>query len=352
MSLDPTAPVDRAPSPGPATHTLTNQVGGHKDGVLTTEDDTLLIKQALPGELAFYRAVAASTSPAIDALRPYLPKFLGTLTLEGEVDPEKPATETSIPVKPTENGLGAGGKESLVLENLTHAFTKPNILDIKLGTVLYDESASPDKVERMLKTARETTSLETGIRLTGFQVYDTTTGEPVNTPKTYGKSISKAQLPEGVARFFPVAGAGDPNAPMQGLPAALLLQILELLREDVQEIRDAFAALELRMVGGSLLMLYESDAARAEEGVKYMLRDVDQEDDDEDEEEDAEDEDGERSTKKPGPAYDVRLIDFAHTRFVPGEGPDQGVLLGFKTVLELLDQRIEAVRSADSASSE
>ena len=43
-------------------------------------------------------------------------------------------------------------------------------MDIKLGTVLYERTASPEKRARMEKTARETTSLETGIRLTGFQV--------------------------------------------------------------------------------------------------------------------------------------------------------------------------------------
>jgi inositol-polyphosphate multikinase len=51
-----------------------------------------------------------------------------------------------------------------------HGFRKPNILDIKLGTVLYDEDAPPDKKERMRNAARRTTSGETGIRLTGFQV--------------------------------------------------------------------------------------------------------------------------------------------------------------------------------------
>lgn len=63
--------------------------------------------------------------------------------------------------------------QSLVLENISHRFLKPNILDIKLGTVLYDaydENVAPEKVERMKKTARETTSEETGVRLTGFQV--------------------------------------------------------------------------------------------------------------------------------------------------------------------------------------
>ncbi|KAJ7131718.1 SAICAR synthase-like protein [Mycena crocata] len=319
-----------------ATHNLTSQVGGHANGVLTTEDDTLLIKQALPLELQFYQTVAAAADdPAFDALRPFLPKFLGTLALEGELDTDKPPSDTSIPVKP----LDGPRKDDLVLENLAHAFTKPNILDIKLGTVLYDESASADKVERMLKAAEATTSLKMGIRLTGFQVYDSTTGEAVNTPKAYGKSISAAQLPEGIGRFFPIAAASE--NPGQGLPAPLLLQILELMHEDVADIRQALAGLEMRMVGGSLLFLYESDPALAEEGLKYMLRDQDEE-----EEEDEDDEDEETAKKTPGPPCDVRLIDFAHTRFVPGQGPDVGVLLGIDTILGLLDERIEAVRKA------
>lgn len=60
--------------------------------------------------------------------------------------------------------------QSIVLENLTFPFLRPNILDVKLGTVLYAEGASPEKIARMEKTAQETTSATTGIRLTGFQV--------------------------------------------------------------------------------------------------------------------------------------------------------------------------------------
>lgn len=59
---------------------------------------------------------------------------------------------------------------SLILQNLSHTFTKPNILDIKLGTILYEQSASDEKKKRMEETARRTTSAETGVRLTGFQV--------------------------------------------------------------------------------------------------------------------------------------------------------------------------------------
>ena len=59
---------------------------------------------------------------------------------------------------------------SIVLDNLANRFLKPNILDIKLGTRLYDDEASEEKKARMIKTAAATTSFTTGIRLTGFQV--------------------------------------------------------------------------------------------------------------------------------------------------------------------------------------
>jgi hypothetical protein len=58
----------------------------------------------------------------------------------------------------------------VVLENVGHGFRKPNILDIKLGTLLYDEDAPPEKKAKMEAKTRGTTSGEAGIRLTGFQV--------------------------------------------------------------------------------------------------------------------------------------------------------------------------------------
>ena len=57
-----------------------------------------------------------------------------------------------------------------MLGNLAYSFLKPNILDVKLGTVLAAEDAPAEKRARMEKVAAETTSKETGIRLTGFQV--------------------------------------------------------------------------------------------------------------------------------------------------------------------------------------
>ena len=206
-----------------------------------------------------------------------------------------------------------------MLENLAYPFVKPNILDIKLGTVLYDESATPEKRNRMENTARLTTSLETGVRLTGFQVspsfayaskefitflakvHDNNTSQPVLTPKVYGKSIKASDLPDGIARFFPIAStpSTEPEervTPSLGLPKSILLPILESLREDVAEILEAFHEVHLRMVGGSLLIVYEGDWERAAEGVKLFGLDEssgieERENNDEDEWGDEEDED-------------------------------------------------------------
>jgi 1D-myo-inositol-tetrakisphosphate 5-kinase/inositol-polyphosphate multikinase len=64
-------------------HTLDMQVGGHK-GVQQSGDGDLIMKPALPAERDFYQAIAADERLA--ALRPHVPRFYGTLRLEGKVD--------------------------------------------------------------------------------------------------------------------------------------------------------------------------------------------------------------------------------------------------------------------------
>lgn len=169
-------------------------------------------------------------------------------------------------------------------------------------------------------------------------MYNQTTGEAINTPKSYGKSISVSDLPEGTRRFFPIHSSEQP----QGLPIDLLLPILRYIREEVASIREEYAALEMRMVGGSVLVLYEGDTEKARTALEYFAEHQGADTDDESEE-DGEDDDDE--AKKPGLPFMVKLIDFAHTKLVPGEGPDQGVLQGFDTTLGLLDGRIKEIEA-------
>jgi hypothetical protein len=75
-----------------------------------------------------------------------------------------------------------GSLQGLVLENISYAFRKPNILDIKLGTVFYEDTDSEEKKQRRIKAAEETTSLETGIRIIGFEVCNLIYPNVVETP--------------------------------------------------------------------------------------------------------------------------------------------------------------------------
>lgn len=188
---------------------------------------------------------------------------------------------------------------------------------------------------------------------------------PIHFPKSYGKALKPSDLPDGIARFFPAASSdatsgqstttAEPAEAKEsgtGLPPDLLLPVLESVREDVAEVRLALSQVEIRMAGASLLIIYEADWERVREGLEqWFEKDGEKDDDEEKDDEDDDDEDSEdENEKRPGPPCAVKLIDFAHTRPVPGEGPDEGVLFGLDTVLRLLDGRIDRVKSLANAS--
>lgn len=177
-------------------------------------------------------------------------------------------------------------------------------------------------------------------------MYDHSTGAPVVTPKAYGKSIKPVDLPDGIRRFFPLAAnAKKPEG--QGLPQSLLLPILAGILDELRSIREAFAETEVRLVGGSLLICYEAIWEKVKEGLERQQQkalklrskeETDGDDDADDEEEDSDDE-------EDALAYAVKLIDFAHLKVVPGEGPDQGVLKGIDTTISLLEGRFKEVET-------
>jgi 1D-myo-inositol-tetrakisphosphate 5-kinase/inositol-polyphosphate multikinase len=137
-----------------------------------------------------------------------------------------------------------------------------------------------------------------------------------------------------------------------GLPGTLLVPILRFIRQSVQELRDVLSSIELRLVGSSLLIVYEGDWDRAEVGVQWLAKEdewkeggiwEDKEGDVEDIEEDSDSEESSSSDGGSECPCVVRLIDFGHTRLKAGQGPDPGVLKGLDTVLALLDARIASL---------
>lgn len=354
-----------------ATHPLAAQVGGHA-GVQTTEDESLLLKPALPREINFYqRLAAADDQDELSKLRKWTPKFLGVLKLEGQLKDSSAVgngCDGNVEIVPVHGKIAPEDQERLVLENVAYGFVKPCILDVKLGTVLYDEDAPPEKQARMIKAAQNSTSAETGVRLTGFQVYGNDSAKPILTPKSYGRSIKKEQLPDGIEMFFPVSSAPYPTPPNPietsesgmskshpGLPPLLLHCVLTTLQADLEDLKATLTNIEMRMVGGSVLIVYEGDWERASTAISTPSGTAATSEDEDDEVEVEIDENGqivlesipdeaiEEEEEHQAPLCSLSLIDFAHTRLIDGAGPDEGVLKGIQTMIDLVRQRKDKV---------
>jgi 1D-myo-inositol-tetrakisphosphate 5-kinase/inositol-polyphosphate multikinase len=155
---------------------LASQVGGHP-GVHTSEDGSIVFKLVFAREMSFYQSL--TSNPFSAALRSCIPKFFGILGSEGQIEDGAhplPKQEKDkyfhLEVYREITRVLITTTRWIVLENLSHGFSKPNVIDIKLGTRFYDEETSEEKKERMIKSAKNSTALETGVRLTGFQVSD------------------------------------------------------------------------------------------------------------------------------------------------------------------------------------
>lgn len=300
--------------------------------------------------------------------------------------------------------------------------------------MLHEPTASEEKKERMEKNARETTTKETGLRLTGSQVsliaglrnmadqqtWHAPTQSYILTPKSFGKGIKASQLPSGMVRYFPLptdhipslvtppspapttstsstfgnaqlappvpsapssAESKPPPLPLtpltgnneakeyagHALPPKLLLRVLDIVDAELSKLETLLTGLEIRFVGASVLVVYEGDADRLAAALDRLdsrppkfVSDEPEDDDDlmdllEDEETDSEgseesdDLDGPKADereKRRCPPVVLKLIDFAHTWLEEGGGPDQGVLLGLKTLRGLIAGRRGEVQSA------
>ncbi|WWC73325.1 uncharacterized protein I206_107292 [Kwoniella pini CBS 10737] len=292
---------------------LANQVAGH-DGVMSDASGSLVIKPALPREIAFYQTLnSSSREDPIRKLKPFVPKFYGTLRLEGQL-----SSEGDIKGLPGKEEI----PESVVIQNLSYAFTHPNIIDVKLGKVLYGPDASEEKKYRMDKQARDTTTHETGIRLTGFTTWHEPTQSYIVTPKSFGKTISVSQLPEGMKRFFPLPNdvvpslvsasptksqseleiipektgvsleSGIPPTPITASNAPssesassenkpqeytnhtirpdCMIKVLDLILEEIDKLFSVLSELEIRFVGASLLIVYEGDSSKLPKSLEKL----------------------------------------------------------------------------------
>ena len=267
------------------------QVGGHPGTV--HDHGAWVIKSCLETEAMFYHATyhtdpdeEAALIRAKNALQDYLPACVGIADPQGVWLSGWPTHASTPPPIP--------GAYSIALENLTAPFRHANVCDIKLGTILYNETnpmISDEKRERMQRKAQETTSAEFGLRITGWCTYDAATDTMHRTDKQPGRA---ARTKSDVARLL-IDALQLKDARYARIVREAMLPRLDALRTSLQSI-----PVQLRST--SVLLVMEGDPVSLNRG-------------------------------RTSPPVDVRLIDLAHSHW--SNTPDEGVQRGLNLLYEL-----------------
>lgn len=315
-------------------------------GVLMDLSGEIVVKPCLQAEIDFYNETVAH-HPDFAAL---IPKFYGSLQLghTAEVDnaltangdghePNQDAATATALAKEDSSPLATGKPLTtgiaVALENVVSGFVHPNIVDIKLGKRLWADDYDLETREKRDRVAAGTTSVTLGFRVTGIKVWT------VDRYRLYDRVYGRSRTDESVADCLAevLCAGSDPDA---------LRQIIGKLLAALDKIEHIIASQESRMYSSSLLLVYEGDAAARRAAIAEDTDVGTQETytagksftspsnhgNDDDDDDDESDEESEASKK----SFDIRVIDFGHAKWTPGQGPDENMLCGIRSIRDVL----------------
>ncbi|KAJ1952200.1 hypothetical protein IWQ62_006277 [Dispira parvispora] len=332
---------------------LEHQVAGHGNIVTVEGDDEIIIKPCNETERTFYENAVAYPDFQL-----FMPHYYGSLSLtetadsltgQVETPPSIQSMETNATPRPPPMPLemlnqpkrAPSLKHAVCLENLLYGFSKPCIMDLKMGQRLYDDQASEAKRQWGIEAARSTTTGCLGLRISGIEVFDQDKCDYVQYSGNYGKSLTKDTIPDGFRAFLPLS--------MKQEYREFLIKEFTLALTEMIKVVEAH---ELRMYGSSLLFVYEGDSQRRDRILAE--NNLDEEDDESFSEEfdndgrsslpnttDMEDsgfssDDDEEEEEDDNMLYDLRIIDFAHSTWCPSQGTDTGFLFGVRNTRDVL----------------
>jgi 1D-myo-inositol-tetrakisphosphate 5-kinase/inositol-polyphosphate multikinase len=298
------------------------------------------VKPCTQAEIEFYESVTASHKD----LAPHLPTYMGQLSLSAGAVPEAEAEgsgtiQTATGVERL-HGRKLATELHIVLENITHGFKKPNVLDLKLGAQLWDDAAKPEKRARLDEVSNATTSGSLGFRIAGMRAWKGASAPEVGEDlskyaesngeggywvynKMYGRKFSAEDVKEGFEAYVYPQGKEQ-----EQLERAR--EVLAFFLGEVKDIQDVFEKKESRMYSASILLVYEGDLEeynKTKETLRSHRPSLDE--DEEDEEEDL-----------PKLAA-VKMIDFAHATWQPGNGPDENAIKGMRSTAKILKDLLD-----------
>ncbi|ANZ74469.1 BA75_00770T0 [Komagataella pastoris] len=324
---------------------LTHQAAGHPD-LFESEDSALFAKLTNRKEIDFYTKLnshVAEDKPLGSSLIDWVPQFMGVLTPGISPDLKSQGAPVAAELEKKASEQPNSEKEYVLLENLLFGFSQPSVLDIKLGVKLYDDDATDDKKERLGKVSDSTTSGSLGFRIcgmdirkTGKEVHEKWTDyvttyqdadkiEYIKFDKWFGRALDEDTVLEGLDLFFH----------HNELPEELRNIILSNTETRLQLLYNCLLEEEVRVISGSLLIIFENDSARwkKKDNQDSLVFQREIYDDDQDEE-DQNDPDDENLLRENCPLSKLALVDFAHSTFVPGQKYDENLVDGLESLLQ------------------
>ncbi|EME78371.1 uncharacterized protein MYCFIDRAFT_212366 [Pseudocercospora fijiensis CIRAD86] len=307
---------------------------GH-DGVLSDESGELIIKPCTQAEIAFYQE-SLQHHPKFYEL---MPTFMGTLSLgaPATIPAVTAASDEALTQDQKDQNLLHGQKiaseTAIVLENLEHGFKRANVMDLKLGAVLYDpEQTKAEKASRLDKVAAETTSGSLNFRIAGMKVWNGNSFDIYD--KFYGRKFNAENVKDGFATFFSSLGAG-------AVRKEDARELLETILAEITKARHSLERSESRMYSASILIVYEGDADALDTlmGGDPKTPRVDERAPTTFEVKKSQEEEEEEEESLPT-THAVKMIDFAHAAWTPGKGPDTNVITGLKNIEDQMDMLI------------
>ena len=341
----------------------------YSDGVLADRTNKLIVKPCDQAEIRFYESTTAHPD-----FKYFTPKFFGTLSL-GAPDvtvpaPTAEASETSSNGEPVlqsarKSWIPSGGGKiktdcAIVLENVASGFKNPNILDVKLGAQLWGDDAPPAKRAKLDIVAEQSTSKPLGFRCAGAKMWLGAEVAASDGPelkgyrkydKHWGRELTVETVKGAFADFFLIKGSG--------MSKALARRVVRRFAADLRDLQKTLEKEESRMYSASLLFVYEGNAEalkRAFEMEKKLKDGVTRGDESGNEagtfaetlDEGAEVREEERELPETEPDSEdeelalpkiqaVKLIDFAHAQWTPGQGLDENMLHGVRNVIKILE---------------
>jgi hypothetical protein len=214
------------------------------------------------------------------------------------------ATELSTNEQVPTCSYGTNYNSHILLHNLTSHFSKPCVLDLKMGTETYEPDAPDDKKRR--ERTKYPQQVEFGFRLVAMRLFN-----PSDTladidgyiyfPKKFGQSLeSRDRVKDGLRLFF---GGGDLPLIVRASRAEAIKRILTQLKLIKKWFKDNNV---FTFTASSILLVYEGNTETDEE-----------------------------NGMQPDLAT-VKMIDFGRVRRRAGR--DQGYLHGVRTLILILEE--------------